>query len=35
MEVMERQVELEIVEEGREDADQLTTCCKTGPQRLT
>jgi len=32
MEVMEQQ-ELEVIEEGREGAEQLDSCCKVGPSR--
>ena len=33
MEVTKQQVELEVIEEGREGTEQLDSCCKMGPSR--
>lgn len=34
MEMTDRQMELEILDEGREDTEQLGNCCSSGPARL-
>ena len=33
METMEQQVQLEVIEEGREDTDKLGPCCSSAQAR--